>query len=195
MTYLRCVPLDQPVVAIRFKPWSNASFTNAKEVGGGMFRAIVPATVTLEPTADDREPLDHTVVMDLDVIDSRLACTRCEISRRDNGPVVTSEAIRRVPVGRYLRAAMASGFVVKEVDPDDPDRLRDFVNPRRDFASAGMTDDVLKEVARLYYWCLVHGEPPLGVLERDYGIPRGKASRWIATARRRGYVKDEPDGS
>lgn len=58
-----------------------------------------------------------------------------------------------------------------------------------------MTDDVLKDVARLYYWCLVNGEPPLGVLERDFGIPRGKASRWIATARRRGYVKDSDDGS
>jgi hypothetical protein len=54
-----------------------------------------------------------------------------------------------------------------------------------------MTDDVLRYLARLYHWYLAVGEPPLGLLERDYGIPRGKASRWIATARRRGYVKDK----
>jgi hypothetical protein len=178
------------VVVFSFKR-SAVSFTNAKEVGGGLFRAAVPTTVTVETTDEDPEPLDFNLVMDLDVIDERLVCVRCEVSARPGGPPVTAEAMRRIPVARFLRQAAASGFTVVEVDPTDPATLRPFVPPQHDFADHGMTDDVLRDVARLYHWSLVVGEPPLGLLERDYGVPRGKASRWIATARRRGYVKDK----
>lgn len=158
-----------------------------------MFRATVPATVRVLPDANDVEPLDHVVVMELDVVDGRLVCTRCTVEMGDNRQGVTAEALRRIPVGRYLReAAAAHPFTVLEVDPNNADETMVFDPPPANFADEGMTEEVLRQVARLYHWALATGDAPLGLLERDYGIPRGKASRWISTARRRGYVKDAP---
>lgn len=191
LTYLHQVPLDPSVPHYTFDPSSLASFANMKAVGGGMFRAAVPTRVRVEPGVDDPEPLDHTVVMNLDVLDGRLVCTCLEIVMTAGGPSVTAEVLRRIPVGRYLREAAASGLSVFEVDPADERKTHAFVPPPLDFASGGMTDDVLHEVARLYHWALATGDAPLGLLERDYGVPRGKASRWIQVARRRGYVKDD----
>lgn len=191
LTYCPAVPLDPAVPRYRFEPPSLESFARKKAVGGGMFRAAVPTTVRVQPSADDLEPMDHEVVMDLDVVDGRLVCTRLEVLMAEGGPSVTAEALRRVPVGRYLREAVASELLVFEVDPEDERKTHSFNWPPRDFAAGGMTDDVLQEVARLYHWALATGDAPLGLLEREYGVSRGKASRWISVARRRGYVKDD----
>lgn len=188
LTYVPDVPLDPTVPRAEYRP---ESFTKMKPVGGGQFRAAVPGTLTLEPAPDDAEPLEYTVVMSLDVVDGRLACTSCTLQMKPGGPPVTAEALRRIPVGRYLREAADSGLTVWEVDAADPRMTHVFEPPPRDFAEGGMTDDVLREVARLYHWALATGDAPLGLLEREYGIPRGKASRWISVARRRGFVKDD----
>lgn len=190
LTYVLDVPLDSPVPTFVYQS-TLAEQHKPKPVGGGMFRAKVPGELTVRPAPDDPEPLEHEVVMQLDVIDDRLVCTSCEIKMIAGGPGVTADALRRIPVGRYLRAA---DVAVVEVDPADKRKVRTFVRPPRDFAARGMSDEVLRDVARLYHWALATGDAPLGLLEREYGVPRGRASRWIATARRRGYVKDEPDG-
>lgn len=185
------MPFDRAVVAYKFEP-SPAARDKPKEVGGGLFRAIVPATVTVTATSDDAEPLEHDVVMHLDVVDERLVCISCEIRMRPGGPSVTADAIRRVPVGRFLREAVVdAGWAIQEVDADGDGH--DFWAPPANFATAGMTDSVLRDVARLYHWARATGVAPLGLLQ-EYRIPRGKASRWIATARRRGLIKDKPDG-
>jgi len=179
--------LDRPVPRYVFKP---ERLPTPKDVAGGMFRAMVPTTVHVQTAPGDVEPIDHTVVMDLDVVDDRLVCTRIEVEMPDGGTPVTTEVLRRIPVGRYIREAAATGLLVLEVDRNDRSKAHPFVPPSRDFAEYGMSDEVLREVARLYHWALATGEAPLGLLEREYDIPRAKASRWISTARRRGYVKD-----
>jgi hypothetical protein len=155
----------------------------------------VPGTLTVRPTPDDPEPLDVVVVMDLDVIDRRLACTRLTLQTKDDQQApLTAEVLRRIPVSRYLQMAAANGLTVVEVGSDGRS-THPFDPPPRGFAAAGMTDEVLREVARLYNWALATGDAPLGLLERDYGIPRGRGSRWIATARRRGYIRGLADAS
>jgi hypothetical protein len=182
--------LDLAVPHSVYKPSSLASLSNPKSVVGGLFCALVPGTLTLEPRPDDFEPLEHTVIMELDVIDDRLVCTSCTLQMKPGGPSVTADALRRVPVGRYLREAASSGLTVMEVE--SAGRYHPFEPPPANFADGGMTDDVLREVARLYHWALATGDAPLGLMERHYGVPRSKASRWISVARRRGYVKDAP---
>ena len=137
-----------------------------------MFRAAVPTRVRVESCDDDLEQLEHDVVLHLDVVDGRLVCTKLEVSMTPGGASVTADALRRIPVGRLLREAAASGLNVFEVDADDERSTRPFVPPPRHFAAGGMNEEVLKEVARLYHWALATGDAPLGLLERDYGIPR-----------------------
>jgi hypothetical protein len=159
-----------------------------------MFRAPVPTKVTVTPSSEDVEPLEHVVELHLDVVDERLVCTQLQVRGLDGRPhPVTAEVLRRIPVGRYVRDAASKALAVLEVDPADERRTRPFEWPPAGFAAAGPTDEVLREVARLYYWALATGDAPLGLLDRRYGIPRGRASRWIATARRRGYIKDSVD--
>jgi hypothetical protein len=194
LTYLRAVPLDAAVPKIE-RVMSPGSIVSAKPVAGGMFRATVPTTVRFTPKPTDPDPLEHVVVLELDVRGGRLICTSCTVEADPKGPPVTADALRRIPVGHYIRqAANSDDFLVMEVDPADRATMRPFARPAPDFAAGGMSDEVLREVARVYHWALVTGEPPLGVLEREYGVPRGKASRWIATARRRGLIKDDDDG-
>ncbi len=177
-------------------------------LGGGRFCATVPGILTVQPAGTDSEPLDHEVRMRLDVVDDRLACTSCEVRMIDGGPAVNADALRRVPVARYLREAVDAGLAVAEVvDQDEAENgpvrvkgidipyTRRFEPPKPDFAEGGMSDEVLRQVARLYHWARITGDAPLGLLERRYGVPYGKASRWVATARRRGYLGDGDDGS
>lgn len=162
-----------------------------KPIAGGIFMAWVPAVITVSPRADDPDPLDHQVVLHVDVVGARLVCTQCRVLMLPGGPSVTAEALRRVPISRYLREAVPNTHMVLEVDPERVNSTRTFERPAKDFADGGMSEDVLKEVARLYQWAMATGDAPLGLLERDYGVPRGKASRWISTARRRGLIQDD----
>lgn len=176
-------------------PSSLAALSKGKFLAGNTFHAAVPTTLIVEPKPGDPDPAEHTVVMDLDVLDGKLVCTRLEVQMRPGGPNITADALRRVPVARYIRDAVATNLLVNEVDPTDLRRRFPFIPPAPDFAKDGMTDEVLQNVARLYHWAQASGDAPLGVLERDYGVPRGKASRWISVAKRRGYIKDDSDGS
>jgi hypothetical protein len=165
-----------------------------KPLAGGTFIATVPTTVKITPQSTDPDPLEHIVQLELDVRDDRLVCTRCEVLASPDGPPVTTDNLRRIPIGSYLRLVVHEDwFLVMEVDPADSS-AHPFIPPADDFAAGGMSDDVLREVARLYHWALATGDPPLGLLH-EYGIPHGKASRWIATARRRGLIKVGDDGS
>jgi hypothetical protein len=164
-----------------------------KPIAGGMFAAWVPTSVTVDAGPGDSDPLEHRVIMDVDVVDGRLVCTRCVVESTIASPSVTAEALRRVPIARYLREAAANTYLVLEIDPGGQG-TRAFVAPPKDFADKGMSEDVLRQVARIYQWAKATGDAPLGMLERDYGVARAKASRWIATARRRGLIADDDDG-
>ena len=167
---------------------------------GGKLVAAVPAVVTVEPLPDDREPLDYDIEMTLDVIGGRMQCVRLCAVQRDGGPPVTTENLRRVPVGQIITLASLDGRLVSECVPD-PENPGSFVPaadswtpPPVDFAEAGMTDEALEQAARVYRMALATGARPFGVLERDFNLPRAKASRWITTARRRGILGDDDAG-
>lgn len=161
---------------------------------GNRLVAAVPAVLDVEPTPDDAEPLDYDLRLNLDIVAGRLACIELCAHRREGGPVVTSENLRRIPVGRYVTLAAIDLELVHEVRTAAGGfELVPFEPPPSDFAAAGMTDEALREITRLYVWAAATGERPYGLLERDYSLPRAKAARWLATARRRGILDD--DGS
>jgi hypothetical protein len=161
---------------------------------GGRMMSSVPARTTVTPTADDVDPLDFKVVMDIDILDGRLGCVALTAQRLPDGPPITSESLRRVPVAEYVMFAAEAGHEIlleRIVDSDGSERLVKFDPPPADFAEHGMTDDALEQVARVYAWAQATGRKATGVLLHDYGMPRPTATRWIQTARRRGILRDE----
>jgi hypothetical protein len=169
-----------------------------RPIWGGALVAAVPATVRVTPAENDPDPLDYDLDLTLDVIAGRMQCIRLEIHQRPGGPPVTSDNIRRIPVGEMVAFATITGGLVREriPVPGDPDAIvtpgRFEYPPESDITAAGgMTEKALEQAARIYRMASASGDRPYGVLERRYGLPRAKAARWIATARRRGILGDE----
>jgi hypothetical protein len=163
-----------------------------KPLYGGRMRAAAPVVIKVEPGSDDAEPLDYDLELTLDVVAGRMQCTDLRVTRRPGGPPVTSENLRRIPIASMVGFAIQHVGVVMEAEPD-PDwdvgyREVPYQPPPDDFAAGGMTDEALEHTARVYRWAMATGAKPYGVLERDFNLPRAKASRWIATARRRGIL-------
>jgi hypothetical protein len=164
---------------------------HTRQLAGGAFTALVPNVLTVEPEPDDPDPLDYVVRLDVDVVDGKLVCTTCAVESLPGGGPVTAEVLRRVPIGRYLREGAARTNLVRVPTPIHGTDLTSNTPvelPPTDYAVGGMTDEVLHQTAKIFQWSSAIGDAPLGVLEREYGIPRAKASRWISTARRRGLL-------
>lgn len=164
------------------------------ELYGGRVLVNVPATATISPEPEDADPLDFVVVMELDVVAGRLACVSLTAERLEDGPPITSEALRRVPVAEYAATAALStrGILRERVKRADGSvgEAR-FKLPDPNFAKDGMTDEALEQVARIYAMAQAMGQKPTGILLHEYGMPRPTATRWIQTARRRGILRDE----
>ena len=167
---------------------------------GGRFWVPAPARLTL--FADDWEPgaMDFVATLTINVMGGRLVCTEFNASLEEirfpgwtPRKEITSESLRRVPIAQWVElAARDLGFVkvLEEPRPGEYE-LAEFAMPAADFAEDGMTAEALECAAQIYAFCLATGQKPTGVLQRDFGIPRPTASRWIAMARRRGILRDD----
>lgn len=167
---------------------------------GGRFWVPAPALLTLFGEEWDSGPMDFVASLTINVIGGRLVCTEFnasieEIRHPGWTPVkeITSEGLRRVPIAQWVElAAREWGYVkvLRELEPGKYE-LDEFEMPPSDFAKDGMTDDALEFASQIYAFCLATGQKPTGVLQREFGLPRPTASRWIATARRRGILTDD----
>jgi hypothetical protein len=54
--------------------------------------------------------------------------------------------------------------------------------------SGSLSDDFLRHLAEVYRWQVAAGQPPALVIAAQTGAPAGTARRWIAEARRRGFL-------
>jgi hypothetical protein len=161
---------------------------------GGRFIAYAPVQATVTPTPEDRDPLDFRVVLTADIVDGRLACTSLTAERLDDtSPPITGDGLRRVPVADYVEQVGLRGGALRECVRlnDRMIQLVDFRPPPRDFAEAGMTDETLEQISRIYAAAQATGRKPSGVLLAEYGMPRATSSRWLAVARRRGILVED----
>jgi hypothetical protein len=139
----------------------------------GELRARLPATVRVDAAADDADPLPASVYLHINLSNGSLVCTGCEVRAAD----VTTEVLRRIPVGRWAREAVQALRLVE-----------DTAGPLPTTIEGGISAPTLASVARVYRWAAAVGDAPFGLLERKYGIPRAKASRWVSIAKRRGLL-------
>jgi len=55
-----------------------------------------------------------------------------------------------------------------------------------------LTDEFLQQVADFYVFAIANGERPLVAIEEGASVPRNTAARWVAMARRRGFLATDP---
>lgn len=125
----------------------------------------------------------------------RFVCSRFSLAQVDDGPPVTSEAVRQVPVAALVRELAGAlwrrtgGLHPDDTDPpegawrvwlddDEIRRLRD----------QGPTRETLGWVAHTYRLAVVLGDPPTQAVEQSLGLPRSTAGRWVTLARREGLL-------
>src|SRR4051794_40925981 len=136
---------------------------------GDRFLADVPAVVVVTPAPDDKDPLDVEVTMTIDIVDGRLACTSLTVDKYVGEGVaapITGEDLRRIPVAGYVEMAALDVGVLQEVVWDDQGEFIHFAPwepPPADFASHGMTDEALEQIARFYAAAQATGSRPSGL--------------------------------
>jgi hypothetical protein len=158
---------------------------------GGRLLAFAPVAVRVDPGSNDKDPLDLSIEMELDIANGRLVCTELTARRiAEDGPGVTGEELRRIPVAKLVEIAALELNVLLERNGPKAE-WSNVEPPPKDFAKDGMTDDALEMFSRAYAAVQATGRRPSGVFLNVYGMPRGTSSRWLATAKRRGILVED----
>jgi len=154
-----------------------------------------PTRVELTVTGMEDIGVDYVAVLVLE--GRRYAVQELRILRRDDGPPITGELLRGIPVAMLIRGAV-SKLVELHMDPDVDYQLRVpeqvVITPeeRRRMVGAGPTDDTLLWVARIYVMAELAGDPPAKSVKETLDIPTSTAGYWIRRAKDRGIL--EPRG-
>jgi len=153
-----------------------------------------PALLQIEGETDDEV---YGFVIEVVPQGGRLVARSVKVHQRVGGPPVTGEAIRSIPVATMVRAA-AGGILVEHPDEEgssikllSPIGLMGGVVPEAylpRLRQNGPTDETLQWVARVYRVALLLSDPPTKAVEALFEVPRSTAGRWVAAARRRGFL-------
>jgi hypothetical protein len=120
---------------------------------------------------------------------------RLTIRRREDGPPVTTEGLREIPVAAFLRLALEGSLLrvgPREYDghtsswkltPAGPIALSE-----RAQAGGGPSDADLRAVADVYQLAYLTGAAPTKTVMQRLDLPRSTASRWVRMARERGLL-------
>ncbi len=150
---------------------------------------VMPAAVTVK--AEDVRGYD--VDVDVVVAEGRLVAREVRVRQRDDGPPVTGEAIRGVPLAGLVRQAAQHALEYEQSGEGD-DTLTRFspawITPAtaERLREIGPTMESLRTVATLYRIALMTGQPPTTTVEKSLGLPRSTTGRWVALARERGFL-------
>jgi len=132
---------------------------------------------------------------------------------------LTTESVR-VPLNRYLNEALrrvAHRVVTRHAGPelervwdgtrelvsdagaeahDERAKLHDEVtrDAKRSRQGRRLSDDDLKETARIYREAMTIGRNPTEAVQRELHLSRSTAGRWVMQARRRGFLGPAPAG-
>lgn len=149
---------------------------------------MTKVTTTGRLSADD-PPLDVEIYVVPQ--DGRLVAHEVRVRRQPDGPPVTGEAIRSIPVAALTQYAarevlrivsIAANGETTAVRAGVPEEQVQYVRDH------GLTDKTIEIVAHTYRLALLMGNTPTKMVEEWLEIPRSTAGRWIATARERGLL-------
>jgi hypothetical protein len=156
------------------------------------------------PSRQEDIPADIAAVLVLD--GRRYVVEELRITRQDDGPPITSELIRKIPVHAIIRSTASLAVELRPARAFDgrPDLqlavlragIEDMIvrtvedlalspDDRKRLVAAGPTDETLLWVARVYILAELAGDPPAKVVRETFGVPTSTAGYWIRRAKDR----------
>jgi hypothetical protein len=108
----------------------------------------------------------------------RYVVNQLTIRRREDGPPVTSEGIREIPVHALMRVALERYLSTLE-----PLELSEQAKGGR-----GPTEQDLRAIAITHQVAYTTNNPPTRTVMQRFDLPRSTASRWVRMARERGLL-------
>jgi hypothetical protein len=139
--------------------------------------------------------IPYHVTLDIVLRDERFEVESLVAERKKNGPPVTSEGIRKIPVQELLRTAATKNVCRIKKNPKAPDSvvITPFpIHGLERFAAEGPTDEALEHVALIYRLAYAVREQPTKAVELAFGLARSTAERWVNSARDLGLI-ETPD--
>lgn len=144
----------------------------------------------------------------------RATCSGLSIDVREGSDLsLTTSILRKLKLDTLVREArqaratpafgsgdqLPGGTTDMSFEEDtDPDRrsMASRVDPTASATRSRrpMTDELLRHVASVYARAFLSGEPPRRAVAATFGVSSATASRWIASARRRGFLESTTAG-
>ena len=150
------------------------------DLGDGV---LVPRRIKIRYEDDPGVPF--VVSIETAVRGGRLACTSLTLDAIADGPPVTTEALRDVPLAGIIRQALR-GLVYVRV-PGQPKKYELFA-PEADVAKDGPTDEALRAAATIYRIAYALNDRPTKAVASALDLTHPTAARWVARARERGFL-------
>jgi hypothetical protein len=122
-------------------------------------------------------------------------CNRLTVKRREDGPPITTEGLREIPIAAFLRLAVEAnrirvGPTIREGNKSTWELM--WAGPialsERARGGGGPSDEDIRAVADVYQLAYVTGGAPTKTVMERLSLPRSTASRWIALARKQGLL-------
>jgi hypothetical protein len=142
----------------------------------------VPARFSVE-VKDDRTA-EYDIELTARLVDGRYVAEGLTVTKKQRGPEVTGEGLRKVKVAALLYLG-----AVKETAGAVPPTWE-----LRRLRAGGPTDETLELVARVYRIAFMCRYPPTQDVAYSFGVPRPTAARWVGLARERGFLRKAEPG-
>jgi hypothetical protein len=134
---------------------------------------------------------DVDLRLELDETRARYQIATVTVAQRPNGPEVTSESLRTIPLRRLVRLAVEEAGDITGWSDKDYLLLRPGEGAR--FAGKGPTDSNLLIAAYVYAIAALSGGTPAKAVAEAFAIEQRTASNWVRKARDRGYLDNGSD--
>lgn len=155
-------------------------------LGSGFAMGYSPSVRVDDPT------VDVVVELDLDVEEGRLVVTELRAERRPDGPPVTVDVLKSLPlvslVTRSAEAGLMSGLV--KVRSTGPGSTR--IVPARPEDLEKLPD--VERAAVVYRAAFLFGLPPTAAVAEALGVSRDVAAKRVQAARQAGLLEPTTKG-
>ena len=158
--------------------------------------AILPSPFTARFSFPD----DHTVDLEIRVQNGAPVCEEIHILRNPSRPSLDGAEIRRMPLRDWVTYAVGlaamthreSGYQgTHKLEPASPDETERIIGEaRRRFRRNTITDDLLRDVARVYR--ANQESKPRDAVADTFQVAPSTATRYLKLARERGFLRPAP---